>query len=468
MITDEYGNPATANAEAAAAFDRAVDDLLHFRADVVESAAAVVAADPSFPLGHAFDAYLGILGTEPEDAANAAAALGRYLEGTDVTRLLPREQLHLAAAGALVDGDWYTGGALLRELTTAYPRDPLATAVGHQCDFFTGAAASLRDRVGSVLTAWSPQDRHYSQLLGMYAFGLEESGLYARAEDVGIEAVERDHRDVWGVHAVVHTFEMQGRFRDGLDYLDARAGDWQTGNFLNVHNWWHYCLYQLEAGNTTEPLRIYDAVLNSAQSAGVCLEMLDASALLWRLYLEGSDQSVRWVALADDWQVKMSVPHYAFNDMHAVMAYVGAGRFTDARALIESRRAWIATAGRDGNGSAPTNVAMTRDVGLPVCRALIAFGEERYRDTVAELLPIRTQVNRAGGSHAQRDAVQRTLLEAALRSDQHDVARVLLSERLGVNPCSPYAWLKQASLATALGDAAASAAAAARAEDLRG
>jgi hypothetical protein len=170
------------------------------------------------------------------------------------------------------------------------------------------------------------------------------------------------------------------------------------------------------------------------------------------------------MVLADAWEPKMTVPHYAFNDMHAVMAYVGAGRFDDAQRLVDARAAWLA---EPGNDPTITNVMMTRDVGIPVCSALIAFGQERYAQAVGHLLPIRSMVNRFGGSHAQRDAVQRTLVEAALRSGQYDLARSLLSERLGVNPCSPYAWLKQAALAEALGDAAAAGSARARAGSLR-
>jgi hypothetical protein len=86
---------------------------------------------------------------------------------------------------------------------------------------------------------------------------------------------------------------------------------------------------------------------------------------------------------------------------------------------------------------------------------------------VVDLLhPIRHRVNEFGGSHAQRDAVQRTLLEAALRDGRRDVARVLVSERISVRPCSPYNWLKQAALAEAVGDGAAAAVARGRAGEL--
>jgi hypothetical protein len=82
---------------------------------------------------------------------------------------------------------------------------------------------------------------------------------------------------------------------------------------------------------------------------------------------------------------------------------------------------------------------MTADVGLPTSRAVVAFAEGRWDDVVAELAPRRRWFNRFGGSHAQRDVLQRTLLEAAIRGDQHDLARALVSERLAVRPSSAYA-----------------------------
>ncbi|MFC4007330.1 hypothetical protein ACFOY2_08860, partial [Nonomuraea purpurea] len=100
------------------------------------------------------------------------------------------------------------------------------------------------------------------------------------------------------------------------------------------------------------------------------------------------------------------------------------------------------------------------------CRAVVAFGRGDHTGVVDLLYPIRHRVNEFGGSHAQRDAVQRTLLESALRAGAWDVARVLVSERISVRPRSPYNWLKQAALADMLGNRAASAAARERADGL--
>jgi tetratricopeptide (TPR) repeat protein len=462
--TDQHGNTLTVGSpDALAAYDAAVDHLLHFRPAVTGSLVDATTADPDLPMARLAQAYLGMLGTERDDALAAAADLQAYVAGADPTSWQPRERGHLAAATALLDGDLTTGGFVLRQITVSYPRDVVALAVGHQVDFFTGDAAALRDRVGGALSAWTVDDPHRGFVLGMYAFGLEESGLYSRAADVGAESVANDPADVWGIHAVAHTLEMQGQFADGLRFLDSTAEGWQSGNFLNVHNWWHYCLYLLEAGRPDEALQIYDGVLHNAQSENLAMEMLDAAALLWRLRLEGDDQSERWTALAQAWDAKVEEPYYSFNDMHAVMAYVGAGRMSDAEALLQARAAYVA----QSVDPSVTNLAMTRDVGLPVTRAIVAFGRERYDDVLDALLPIRYVVNRFGGSHAQRDVVQRTLLEAALRSGRYAVARELLSERLGINPCSPYAWLKQATLSAAVGDAASAVAASTEARRLR-
>lgn len=82
---------------------------------------------------------------------------------------------------------------------------------------------------------------------------------------------------------------------------------------------------------------------------------------------------------------------------------------------------------------------MTSEVGLPASRAVVAYGQGRWDDVVAELAPIRRRLQLFGGSHAQRDVLQRTLLDAALRAGRTDLARALISERLAVRPTSAYA-----------------------------
>ena len=80
---------------------------------------------------------------------------------------------------------------------------------------------------------------------------------------------------------------------------------------------------------------------------------------------------------------------------------------------------------------------MARDVGIASCRAIIDFGRKRYAEVVRHLLPIRTLANRFGGSHAQRDILTQTLIEAALNSGRQGLAGNLVSERRLHKPFTP-------------------------------
>jgi tetratricopeptide (TPR) repeat protein len=384
-----------------------------------------------------FIAYLGLMTTDVPDlegAREAAAAL-------DSLVLNDREQAHAAAIHAWLEGRWYAAAQCLDDLLVRWPTDVLALLMGHLLDFFTGDAANLRDRVGRSLPCFDPDHPRTGFVRGMQAFGLEESGHYDHAESVGLAAVEHNPDDVWAVHAVVHAFEMRGQVDDGIRFMRSRQADWGSGNLFTTHNWWHLALYLLEAGRAEDALAIYDAEIHNDAAAEVSLEMLDASALLWRLTLDGVDTGERYARLATSWERQLADESwYVFNDFHGVIALCGAGRTDDARAVIGRLERYA--------GAAPvqpgTNRAMAVEVGLPASRAVLAYTEGRHDDAVAELLPIRRVFQHFGGSHAQRDALQRTLTESAIRSGQLDLARALLDERLSLRDTSVYGLLGRA------------------------
>jgi hypothetical protein len=255
----------------------------------------------------------------------------------------------------------------------------------------------------------------------MYAFGLEETGDYARAEALGRHAVELEARDGWAWHAVAHVMEMQDRRRDGVAWLGSSPETWSDGSFFAVHNWWHLALFHLGLDDIDRVLKLVDERILGSESA-VVLDMVDASAMLWRLQLRGVDVGARWHSLAGRWSALAEAGNYAFNDLHAMMAFVGAGRADDATRLLAAQERAALAVGND-------NVQFLRDVGYDATRAIHAFGRGRYGEVVQRLRPLRSHAHRFGGSHAQRDVIDLTLIEAAARDGQQLLADALKRER---------------------------------------
>ncbi|OGA12075.1 MAG: peptidylprolyl isomerase [Betaproteobacteria bacterium RIFCSPLOWO2_02_64_14] len=407
-----------ANARSLEAIEQASHELRCYINDPVATVDRALAESPQLTMGHALRAYLHLLGTEPGGlpVARAACQAGQALPATD------RERRHLQAIDHLADGRWRAAGRVLEDLSVEYPRDALALQAGHAIDFFTGDSRMLRDRIARALPAWDAGVTGCHAVLGMHAFGLEETGDYARAEAQGRKSVELEPRDGWGQHAVAHVMEMQGRRRDGIAWMRSNPEAWSRDSFFAVHNWWHVALYHLGLDEVDEVLALYDGPIYG-KTSGVVLEMIDASALLWRLHLRGVDVGNRWNAVADNWAPVATARNYAFNDMHAMMAFVGAGRSRATEAVLEAQRAAM-----DG---AEDNASFTREVGYPATQAINAFGDGNYAETVRLLRPVRSYAHRFGGSHAQRDVLDLTLIEAARRAGQNNLVAALLAEHAG-------------------------------------
>jgi hypothetical protein len=408
-----------ANSRSLEALEHAVHEWRCYIGDPVATVQRALDASPTLVIGHVLKAYLHLMGTEPGGLPVAAAALAdaRAVPAND------RERRHIQAISDLVQGRWRAAGAVLEDLSIEYPRDALALQTGHQIDFFTGDSRMLRDRIARALPAWSRSMPGYHALLGMHAFGLEETGEYARAEAQGRTSVELEPRDGWGQHAVAHVMEMQGRRRDGITWMRANPEAWSKESLLAVHNWWHVALFHLGLDEVDEVLSLFDGPIYGSGSTLV-LEMIDASAMLWRLSLRAIDVGRRWEAVADGWAPIASAGNYAFNDMHAMMAFVGAGRSRDAQAVLKAQRVAMEQPG--------DNAMFTREVGHPATLAIKAFGDGDYAETVRLLRPIRSNAHRFGGSHAQRDVLDLTLIEAAKRAGHKALAAALETERASI------------------------------------
>ncbi len=441
-LTDCRGVPVSSdNAQALARLEEAHDLFLGYFNDPLAPVEEALAEDPTFVMGHCYRAGLHVISSE----RGAVPELRKSVEAAEALSATAneRERGHIAAARAWLAGDYHRAAALYGDVLVKYPRDAIALQLGHLCDFLLGQSSMLRDRVAWVLPQWSETTPGYGYLLGMHAFGLEETGDYGRAEEVGRRAVELTPGDTWAIHAVAHVLEMQGRLEEGVEWMTSRTQDWAPNNGFALHNWWHLALYHLDLGQVDRVFELYDQSIHPAPTE-VALELLDAVSLLWRLRLAGIDVGSRWAELADAYEPVAEDGYYAFNDMHAMMAFTSDDRAGAADRLL---RALERTA-----GGTDSNAMMTREVGLPVARAIKAFDRGDYGTTVSLLMPVRALAHRFGGSHAQRDVIQQTLLEAALRDGQGELGRALANERTQLKPTSAHNWSATARAHSLLGD----------------
>jgi len=406
-------------------YEIALRQFQSYFGDPTETLALTLERDPEFVMGHIFNAsamerqYLPMI----RDCIEKGEALA--------TRSNDREKGLLVAARHWMEGRWDQACVAWDQVLADYPRDAMAIQLAHLTDFYLGDAVNLRDRIGRVIGHWDKDTPGYSFILGMQAFGLEECNHFGRAEEAARAALAIEARDPWSVHALAHVLEMQNRYEEGQQFMRASVDDWAPDNGFAFHNWWHLALFYLEQEDYRTALQLFDEQVLPGDSE-VSLQMLDASALLWRIHLQGVDVADRWNRIAQLWARKTPAEngYYAFNDMHAIIALVGAGRLADAREVLA-----------DLQQAAVTNPTlsgmMARDVGVPACTAIIAFAEGRYTDSVDNLLPIRSIANRFGGSNAQRDILSQTLLESAIRGAQTGLASNLLNEREVHRPFSP-------------------------------
>jgi tetratricopeptide (TPR) repeat protein len=381
------------------AYERALAAFQSWRSGASVELALAIQEAPTFVMAHVLQAYLVLSSRDPRHVRAARPMLAR-------AAALPaneRERLHLAALAAALADDYERAKALLGGLLRLHPRDILALQVAHAFDYLTGDLARMNDRVAAVLPAWSSNLPGYHAVLAMHAFSLEECGEYERAEQEARAAVSLNAFDARAHHVMAHVFEMTGRPDAGVRWMNEHVAYWGAGTVVATHCWWHLALFHLALGQVDQALTLYDRRIRAGHSTAIS-DLIDAAALLWRAELRDGNIGTRWAELAAAWAPHIDDGFCSFTDMHAMLAFVGARDWNRAQRLELALARSVSLPTRYGE--------TTRQVGLPACRALIAFG--RGNDTLAITLlrSLPVLAHRLGGSHAQRDVLTLTLLKA--------------------------------------------------------
>jgi hypothetical protein len=370
----------------------ALQSLLLQRGDARALARDAVVEAPQSAAAQLVEAVLLACSRDRRDFEAAGWAYARLCR----LPMAERERTHAAALAAAIDGDLARACGVYDRRLDDDPADVLAVWAAHILDYYLGNPERLRSRTSRVLQHWSPRREGYHAVLSMHAFALQECGDYGAAEEMALRALELEPRDLRAQHTVLHVHEMLGTAQEGLRWAAGHASSWDAAH----HMWWHVALFMLALDRPHAALAIHDLRLRQDPLA----ELIDASALLWRLRLARFDVGARFTMLAENWAPYAEDAHCAFNDLHAMMAFAGAARWDLAQRLLAAQKRRLA-----GPGGA--NLDMTRLVGYPACRALAAFARGDLRTAEALLRSLPPVAHRIGGSHAQRDVL--TLTRAA-------------------------------------------------------
>lgn len=426
MQRDKWGHSlSTGSAEAAQAMDRAIESYVGWRTDVMDHIAAAIDADPDFALPHAAKGILMCGLRKPELNGKAEALLATARAGRPPETV--RERHYIAALEAAIAGNITEAASHYEAVARACPHDLFALRLSQFELFWIGEVAWMRDISERAASHWSAEIPGYASYLAIRAFGLEENGAYSAAERHGRACIELDPADCWGAHAVAHVLIMQGRLRDGVDWVSGLTGNWSGRNHIQHHNWWHLALFHTEAADYGAALEIYDGRLRDLDSPlmkavpDFYVDIQNDVALLQRLELRGVDVADRWGPVADLARPRIGNHASPFTSAHCALALAAAGRDAEAADCVARMRDFVAA---NANSLAPRYALAA----LPAAEAAVAFRRGEFQRVVDVMMPARRNLWMMGGSHAQRDLFFQLLANAALRLGRTDLLATLFDD----------------------------------------
>ena len=431
-LKDRFDLPLTTSSAAAATdYISAVDLLLSAwpRTEVLLDRA--LAADPDFALAHiARSRLLQLQARMPE--AKAVAMRARFLSH----RLTAREHRHIEAIGLSIDGAAGQSLAAVREHVAEYPRDalPLSLALGV---FGLLGFSGRRDHHEAQLALLEELAPHWGDdrwFLGYLGWAYIETGQVAKGTELVERSLAGNLRNAHAAHQRVHGFFETGDAAGGAGFVENWLQGYDRAGHLHCHLWWHLALFELARGNTERARAVYlDNIRPSVARAPPMLVLADAASFLWRwrFYDMGPTLDQEWAEVAA--HARRHFPHagLGFADIHVALAEAATGDDDGLQSRIDG----LQSLARDGR-LPPGEVAPA------LCAGVAALGHSDNAEAAQILEPALADLPRIGGSHAQREIFEDSLIVACLRSGQPAKAAPLLRARLGRRPSAQdEAWL---------------------------
>jgi tetratricopeptide (TPR) repeat protein len=412
-IADRYGLPVTTSSQGAAArFQDGMDRLLSYGPGAAEAFAAAVASDDGLAVAHAGAALVAV---GQGDAASARAAAARARE--TVAGASRRERQHVEAVSALIAGETARGLALVDEHVAEFPRDALLVNQASSAIGFAGASARETERM-AFLERLAPAYGDDWWFQSALAFTYHEVDRFEESRRLSERSLQQYPGNANASHNIAHicfeTLDNAG----GAAFLQQWMTGYDAHASFHCHLAWHLAMFELHRGRHARALEIFERDIVGAVNPR--LAMIDGAALLWRFRLDGwRDHHLAWQPLAD-LATRVSRPGFVFGEVHAALAYAACGDSAALARLIDGLRAL------DAKGH-----PIAGAVALPLVEGIVAFAAGDHAGALAHLEPVEPEFHRIGGSHAQWELFEETMVVAYLALARYDDAARLVRRRLG-------------------------------------
>ncbi len=421
MPTDSWGLPLTTTEAAAAHYRDGVERMLGYLPGVAEALESAIAADPQFALPHSQLALFYLFRGEAERAGGYAREAERLAAGAS-----GRERRHAVILGAPISGRASQAAGWIAEHLAETPRDAPIVLQWLGANFYSGGVEK-RERMLEQFDRLAPAFGDDWWFLSWHAFANHEMDQLDRAEALVARSLELRRSNGQAAHAHAHVFFERRDTPGGAAWLGGWLEEFPHRAGFHRHLSWHQALFLLANGRTSDALELHDETIKpGADPAGDAMgAVADAASLLWRCRLHDGQAAFEWRDLADFAERAFPRAGTVWVDVHRAMALAALGDETEIGSLLDGLRA----AGERGHPLADT-------VARPVVEALWAFGAGDYAAAAEQLSAVRGELVCLGGSNAQRDVFEETLVEARLRAGHTEQALALLQERLERGPAA--------------------------------
>jgi hypothetical protein len=297
----------------------------------------------------------------------------------------------------------------------AYPEDALAVSIAVPTIAF-GGATEVPAEAWALVEGLAPAYHDDWWYLGLLAFTRQEQNRFDEAGDLAGRALLIEPAAGHAVHAKAHVHYETGDHRAGLSWLDGWIATCGARASHRAHFSWHAALHELALGDDTAVAARYGAQLAPPGVTGV-RALVDSASLLWRARLAGGCACGEIADVLRTVPARLlTEPPTPFVALHAAVALAAAG---DCQGLAALRR----------YANDRSDVPQFGETVAPLADSLADLVHGDADRATDGLLALRG-VERLGGSAAQREVVEDTLVYCAAQADRADLAAGILAARL--------------------------------------